>query len=100
MERSAESDTAPQCDEEPKADEDATSQSAGKEEPVKEQDLQAQVCVWHKWMFLPETLGDKHWQRSASLHSVKKKKKSSLIAKYYNWAVLADKPFISFDVPI
>ncbi|XP_029685416.1 NACHT, LRR and PYD domains-containing protein 3 [Takifugu rubripes] len=43
VERSAESDTAPQCDEEPKAEEDATSQSAGKEEPVKEHDLQAQL---------------------------------------------------------
>lgn len=45
VERSAESDMAPPCDGEPKAEEDATSQSAGKEEPVKEQDLQAQVCV-------------------------------------------------------
>lgn len=43
MERSADSDAAPQCDGE--ADEDAASQSAGKDEPVKEQDLQAQVCV-------------------------------------------------------
>lgn len=44
MECSAESDTAPQSDEEPKANEE-TGLSAGKEEPVKEQDLQAQVCV-------------------------------------------------------
>lgn len=44
VERSAESDTVPQCDEEPKADKD-TRPSAGKEEPVQEQDLEAQVCV-------------------------------------------------------
>lgn len=44
-ERRAESDTAPRCDEEPKAEEDPSSPSAGTEEPVKEQDLQAQVGV-------------------------------------------------------
>lgn len=64
VERSAESDTAPQCDGEPKAEEEPTSQSVGKEEPVKEQDLQAQVCVWHKWMFSPETLGNKALART------------------------------------
>ncbi|CAG08135.1 unnamed protein product [Tetraodon nigroviridis] len=42
VERSAESDTVPQCDEEPKADKD-TRPSAGKEEPVQEQDLEAQL---------------------------------------------------------
>lgn len=45
MEHSAESDMAPQNDEEPKADEDTTSPSTDKEEPVEEQELQAQVCV-------------------------------------------------------
>lgn len=58
VEPSEESDTVPECDEEPKADKDTASPSAGKEEPVKEQDLQVQVRVWHKWMFLPETLGN------------------------------------------
>ncbi|XP_051278739.1 uncharacterized protein LOC127376141 [Dicentrarchus labrax] len=43
VERSAESDTVPQPDGEPEEEEDADSQGAGKEEPVKEQDLQAQL---------------------------------------------------------
>ncbi|XP_036953636.1 uncharacterized protein LOC119019287 [Acanthopagrus latus] len=43
VELSAESDTVLQPDEEPEEEEDTASQSAGKEEPVKEQDLQAQL---------------------------------------------------------
>lgn len=48
MERSAESDAVLQPDGEPEEEEDTASQSAGKEEPVREQDLQAQVCVQHE----------------------------------------------------
>lgn len=48
VEQSAESDTVPQYDEEPKAEEDMAGPDAVKEEPVKEQDLQAQVHVQHK----------------------------------------------------
>lgn len=51
MELSAESDTVLQPDEEPDEEEDKASQSAGKDEPVKEQDLQAQVCVQHKLLW-------------------------------------------------
>lgn len=51
VELSAESDTVLQPDGEPEEEEDKTSQSAGKEEPVKEQDLQAQVCVQHKLLW-------------------------------------------------
>ncbi|KAL7391259.1 hypothetical protein ABVT39_006785 [Epinephelus coioides] len=43
VECSAESDTVLQPDGEPEEEEDTASQSAGKEEPVKEQDLQAQL---------------------------------------------------------
>ncbi|XP_037634058.1 uncharacterized protein LOC119493095 isoform X2 [Sebastes umbrosus] len=43
VERSAESDTVLQPDGEPEEEEDTASQSAGREEPVKEQDLQAQL---------------------------------------------------------
>ena len=71
MEQSAESDTAPQPDGEPEDEEDAASQSAGKEEPVQEQDLQAQVCVCvyntnycGESVFLPDTLlALNHWQK-------------------------------------
>ncbi|KAI4821136.1 hypothetical protein KUCAC02_029084 [Chaenocephalus aceratus] len=43
VERSAESDTVLQPDGEPEEEEDTASQSAGREEPVREQDLQAQL---------------------------------------------------------
>lgn len=48
MERSAESDGVPQSDEEPEQEEDTASRDAGKEKPVIERDLRAQVCARHK----------------------------------------------------
>lgn len=46
MELSAESDTIPQPDGDPE-EKDTAGQKAGNEEPVQEQDLEAQVCVQH-----------------------------------------------------
>lgn len=68
MERSAESDTAPQCDEEAKADEDTTRPSAGKDEPVKEHDLQAQVCVCDtNECFCQKLLAIIHWHTLSAI---------------------------------
>lgn len=51
VEHSGESDTVPQSDGGPAEEDDVTSQSAGKEKPVKERDLQAQVRVQHKLLW-------------------------------------------------
>lgn len=61
----AESDTVPQSDGEPAEREDTASLSTGEEEPVKEQDLQAQVRVQHKLLWSICFCQKRSWHLSA-----------------------------------
>ncbi|MED6233842.1 hypothetical protein ATANTOWER_017458 [Ataeniobius toweri] len=66
VELSAESDTIPQPDGELE-EEDTAGQDAAKEEPVQEQDLQAQVCVQHKFSVENLSFCQKHcWPKITS----------------------------------
>lgn len=74
VEHSAESDASQQAGEGPDEEDDkehAASHSAGNQTPVKEQDLQAQVCARNTNCFMPKRIKPFHWQRLKKKASAK-----------------------------